>query len=775
MLKKVIAGIASVTLALGMVALTAGPASATPEAKVLVCKYVGTPGVDETLKDGKNPISVSANALGHGWDGSTFPFPFSDAQDHSVAIGFEGTTATCPAPQGPPPAPDVDYVTVAWTMPSWVNSTTATWPQQKFASIETEDPNLGALDSQLAASVLCGQEKQWQIDVYYDNATTDSLLAGGFLNGPGNPPEALIPGGWNVAYKLVHIVGPACLIEDAAASWELSAPDCRVNGSATFSLTNATWQSEPPTAPGGPYTITAVANSGHAFPGGSTTLVLPPYTIVGVLDPLSADCYNPKPVKPAFDFIVHCGTYGSITLVDTNYIDYQLVSGDGQQGWNHVVAVAVSPYVLKPGAKADWWIYLGAHWNCPNPKASFEVGPCYADQQDESFENLKVTFDNTESDFGNLFSIPALGIFEWVPAGNTETVTVPVPTSGSPSYDVYAGLKKVLTVPALDEFEGCIGVLLEGDPLHENATCDDGELLNGSIWVDRKEGLKYTITDVTDVPVVVATLIGAGDGNVSLPPGDYEVTLEALPGYVLDLRDPATAGPWSYSVLAPVGGCEVDLPVLSCFLAGEGGLLPLGALENADWIVNGVNKGGAAQSVQLTTSVTTITIEAHSGFVLGDGVKSWKFLLDDEEGECGIPTLADWPTNVTHTNQVCSNGAKTGGTVTVGLVDGVSFFDEVNYYLDGSDTPMPTATAAVAPGVHTVTASAKEPGDGIDGDDDWEFTVLAAPATCDLTTLALTGVDSNPAGWAGLGYYLLIAGLALIAVRTVRRRNEVKQ
>ena len=51
----------------------------------------------------------------------------------------------------------------------------------------------------------------------------------------------------------------------------------------------------------------------------------------------------------------------------------------------------------------------------------------------------------------------------------------------------------------------------------------------------------------------------------------------------------------------------------------------------------------------------------------------------------------------------------------------------------------------------------------------------ANTASCDLTTLALTGLGSNPIGWAGIGYYLLVTGLALIAVRTVRRRNEVKQ
>lgn len=65
--------------------------------KVLVCKYVGKPGVHERLKGGKNPIEVSANSL-PGYNGGT-PKPgdeFADAQERSVVVA-DGTT-TCPAP-----------------------------------------------------------------------------------------------------------------------------------------------------------------------------------------------------------------------------------------------------------------------------------------------------------------------------------------------------------------------------------------------------------------------------------------------------------------------------------------------------------------------------------------------------------------------------------------------------------------------------------------------------------------------------------------------------
>ena len=41
----------------------AAPVAAADNAKWFVCKYVGTPGVDEVLQSGQNPISVSENAI----------------------------------------------------------------------------------------------------------------------------------------------------------------------------------------------------------------------------------------------------------------------------------------------------------------------------------------------------------------------------------------------------------------------------------------------------------------------------------------------------------------------------------------------------------------------------------------------------------------------------------------------------------------------------------------------------------------------------------------
>lgn len=88
---------------------TAGAASAGGggQTHVFVCKYVGKPGVDERLKDGKQPIYVAIDATAGTW--------FNDAQGRSyvLAVADETNTGrgqtytgdlTCPTGQ---PAPQV--------------------------------------------------------------------------------------------------------------------------------------------------------------------------------------------------------------------------------------------------------------------------------------------------------------------------------------------------------------------------------------------------------------------------------------------------------------------------------------------------------------------------------------------------------------------------------------------------------------------------------------------------------------------------------------------
>jgi hypothetical protein len=113
----------AITVALTLVAglIITAPVAATntenDNFKVYVCKYVGTPGEDERLQTGQNPIEVSVNAI-KDYDG--VGSYFNDAQGRSFVLATvpqvpEPTVADCPGyvppkPPDPPKPPEPPVV-----------------------------------------------------------------------------------------------------------------------------------------------------------------------------------------------------------------------------------------------------------------------------------------------------------------------------------------------------------------------------------------------------------------------------------------------------------------------------------------------------------------------------------------------------------------------------------------------------------------------------------------------------------------------------------------
>jgi hypothetical protein len=99
---------AAIIAAVGLVAFSAPAHAADADSQVWVCKYVGTPGVDEVLKEGKNPIEVSGNSVDKDKDGQIFVGDqFADAQGRSVVvqIGGENPGADICSPTPPTTSP----------------------------------------------------------------------------------------------------------------------------------------------------------------------------------------------------------------------------------------------------------------------------------------------------------------------------------------------------------------------------------------------------------------------------------------------------------------------------------------------------------------------------------------------------------------------------------------------------------------------------------------------------------------------------------------------
>jgi LPXTG-motif cell wall-anchored protein len=146
-MKKITSALLALGLILGLGLLFSNPASATgggseDNDKRWVCKYVGTPGEDERLKDGKNPISVDSSATAGTW--------FNDAQGRSFVLAVqtpentgEGNTytgdLTCPpgddGEESPTPTPTPTETSATPTPTESENDTPTPTPSETDVTI----------------------------------------------------------------------------------------------------------------------------------------------------------------------------------------------------------------------------------------------------------------------------------------------------------------------------------------------------------------------------------------------------------------------------------------------------------------------------------------------------------------------------------------------------------------------------------------------------------------------------------------------------------------
>ncbi|MCS0498363.1 hypothetical protein [Protaetiibacter mangrovi] len=128
------------------------------------------------------------------------------------------------------------------------------------------------------------------------------------------------------------------------------------------------------------------------------------------------------------------------------------------------------------------------------------------------------------------------------------------------------------------------------------------------------------------------------------------------------------------------------------------------------------------------------------------------------------PTLGLFPTSAVLSTQCTSDGR---GILTLGQVDGVSFFEDVNYFVDG--VPATSSTVYLSAGTYQVTVTTKNASDGLDGPTAWRVVVTGGNVCGELTTLALSGVDSG--SLLALAGVLIAAGAAVAITRRLRLRR----
>ena len=221
-----------------------------------------------------------------------------------------------------------------------------------------------------------------------------------------------------------------------------------------------------------------------------------------------------------------------------------------------------------------------------------------------------------------------------MPAGQTADVGAnPVGGAGA-SFDVFANGTKLTTL-VVKSFPGC--EVAPGDPKPSPAVCvpgSDGKIGNGSIWVDLKTGLIYTIDGpgVHISPVTQATNY--------LPVGQYTVSVTAADGFVLtgDAK-----WPFTLDIYPPDHGCAT--PTL--FGSTAAGV----CLNNAPWIQYDVTLNDPdnqadnhSASLILTAGANTLTLPLAALTDNGDGTwsASGKVLWPGAAVD-GLGNATDWP------------------------------------------------------------------------------------------------------------------------------------
>jgi hypothetical protein len=513
--------------------------------------------------------------------------------------------------------------------------------------------------------------------------------------------------------------------------------------------------------PNTPYTEHFLHDMG--FSGPTPTYVQQPTGSCNVLD---RDL-----VAPSVTPITACGIHGSISWTDQpGKVSYALTKGDGTSGLNQVTATAISPWVFDDDTTVHVYsIDLGTYTDCVNPGVTSSVGACTAHGDDPSTETVTFTFDNTGSTRAVVFAVPSAGISVSVAAGATGTASAVVPEQGA-AFEVTADAVHLTTIE-VPAFDGC-RTSIAGDPSASPATCVAGVPQTGSITVDAKPGLVYTITDAHGASTTVT------QATTPEPAGDYTVTVTALAPYVLSLLHPDQ---WPYHVtVAPATDCGVTpvAPTAADLATCDAGTYTLPQDDHVIWDVTttyqglqpGTEHGKAAGTYGVSTAVANATVVVTAtpapGVQFAPGATtSWTFEFVQPDGGC-IPTLADFHIEWSSTAAVCgAAGSTPTGTITVGPSD---FLSEVAYFIDGERVTSPTTH--VAPGAHTLTASAIDPANTVDNPGPHVIRVAATATACptELRTLALTG--SDPAAWIAGGLAALLLGLGLMGARLVRRR-----
>jgi len=716
MLKKLLAGVSALALSLGMIALVAGPASAHTNsitASVACNTDDGTYTITWNVKNSEasNPETITASS-------NTAVVPLGT----QIAGGGTGTFTQSVSSAG-------NYsltLTGTWTNDNWVNEASGSISHQEFPHSCTP---------QLVKVTIChatppDTAAQGWIPITIDDDAIDNH-ASHFTE----HDDDIIP-----AYDY--------WVEDHGV-WTKLHFDGKNLGTVFYGVTGAQILAAGcfvPVTPAAPTFNQAVCTDAGVAGNGSYVIPSTP----GVVYSVSID---------GGPFVVAAANTYSVVPVKTIVVK----------------ATSSDTGIYKLTGTTQWSATFNSAGDCILGEVS--VTPTYTDAictdgelSDSSYTLTAVTGIDYQVSTDNVTFTPIAAGQHVVPAGTHIWITASAETgysiTGATSWD------HLFPTPL------CDGV--PTDPTATDRACivnedGHGSFVSGYITIPDSLGVQYYIDGTAVDP-----------GKILETPGIYQVTATAKDGFALTSDYPD--GGWSLTI-HDAAGCGVVHPVepnvvdQTCQTREDSlfGLLVTGYIDipstvGVNYYIDGVL--AAAGHHDLVPGDYTVTVAAIPNYTLADNVPKdgWVETINPALDCIQETTDASVFPIVTSTQGSCT----VDGTYTLSndILDGAPDFPgaagAVIFTVDGSPVAAGTYHVTAPKTVH-VHAAPNTPDYTFDDPNqqvDWTLT-FAAATTCDLKTLALTG--TQPAGGMLLAYFMLLAGLGIVAVRTVRRHGRPQE
>ncbi|MGX5681837.1 hypothetical protein [Schumannella luteola] len=450
------------------------------------------------------------------------------------------------------------------------------------------------------------------------------------------------------------------------------------------------------------------------------------------------DCiYEATPVAPTVTPIEECDQYGSVVPQQTEGVVYEFVQGDGTEGYWQIKATPANGYKFDGDQVVYFDGNVGEYTECVTPTAP-------------GFVDSECTGPGTQS--GGSYTIPETeGVLYEVKIGDEPWVEA---TAGDYPVTVYPTTVQVRAT-AEDGYE-----LVGYDEPWSHTFESAGECLTLASPVEPKvvvitECGEYGSVTPADTIGVVYTLT-SGDGKS----GAWEITATPADGYYFEgdqevvfsgnlgvYTDCATAAAVTFTNQECVPFVEVDASAITPAIVGDlvDGMFEIPATEGVQYTVS-IN-GGAFEDYEAGSypadNGDVVVVQAHAkpGYTL-TGTTEWEHTFVAYEGECDPPTLGEVFPAASATNQTCT----ASGTIVLKPTE------HVIYSIDGVEVAQ--GTIAKAAGTYTVTAKTDSPLWGIFGPTEWELTIAGVTVPC----------GSNGTGLlASTGSYLPILGLSAAA------------